>query len=94
MKTGGNSLGFNNGLVKQSFFAACNCIYANAKQLDELMHLTLQNSYCLPILIPMLLLLKNTRLSRKTNLMPVGIPFIESYLDSISGNQLNVPFAG
>ena len=45
-----NSLGFNNGSVKQSFFSACNCIYANAKQLDEIMHHTLQESYCLSIL--------------------------------------------
>ena len=37
--TGGNSLGFNNGPAKQSFFVACNCIYANAEQLDELLYL-------------------------------------------------------
>src|SRR5688572_33466715 len=28
----------------------CNCIYARAKDLNELVHLSLQESYCLPIL--------------------------------------------
>ena len=37
-------------MVSQSFFAACNSIYAHAKDLDEVVHLTLQESYCLPIL--------------------------------------------
>ena len=41
---------FNSSCVKQSFFAACNSIYAHAKDLDEVMHLTLQECYCLPIL--------------------------------------------
>ena len=48
--TGGTKLGFNNSLVKQNFFAACNCIYAKAKHLDEIIHLMLQESYCLSIL--------------------------------------------
>ena len=47
---GGKLLAFNSSCVKQSFFAACNSIYAHAKDLDELVHLTLQESYCLPIL--------------------------------------------
>ena len=29
---------------------ACNCIYAYAKQLDEVLRLSLQESYCFPIL--------------------------------------------
>ena len=29
MIAGVSSLGFNSGPVKQSFFASCNCIYAN-----------------------------------------------------------------
>ena len=36
--------------VKQTFFAACNSIYAQAKSLDETLHLSLQESYCLPVL--------------------------------------------
>ena len=48
--SGGASLSFCNNLTKRNFFAACNCIYAHAKQLDELIHLLLQESYCLPIL--------------------------------------------
>jgi len=46
----GKSLSFNTGQVKRSFFSACNCIYARAKDLNELVHLFLQESYCLPIL--------------------------------------------
>ena len=46
---GGKSLAFNSSCVKQSFFAACNKIYAHAKDLDEMVLLTLQESYCLPI---------------------------------------------
>jgi len=47
---GGKSLTFNSSCVKQFFFAACNSIYAHAKDLDEVVHLTLQESYCLQIL--------------------------------------------
>jgi len=43
-------LAFDITPVKQYFFAACNSIYAQAKNLDELLHLSLQESYCLPIL--------------------------------------------
>jgi len=42
--TGGRSLGFNYASLKQSFFTACNCICAHAKHLDEIVHLTLQES--------------------------------------------------
>jgi len=48
--TGGAKLGFNASLVKQNFFAACNCIYAKAKHVDEIIHLMLQESYCLFVL--------------------------------------------
>ena len=57
MITGDNSLGFKNGSVKQSFCVACNCIYKLTLNSTEIMHLTLHESYCLPILIPILLLL-------------------------------------
>jgi hypothetical protein len=36
--------------VKQSFFSACNCIYSKAKDIDEIVNLSLQESYCLPVL--------------------------------------------
>jgi len=45
----GKKLAFDITPVKQSFFAVCNSIYAQAKNL-ELLHLSLQESYCLPIL--------------------------------------------
>jgi len=41
---------FDSSCVKQSFFAACNSTYAHAKDLEEVVHLKLQESYCLPIL--------------------------------------------
>ena len=47
---GGKYLAFNSSCVKQSFFAACNRIYAHAKDLKEVVHLKLQESYSLPIL--------------------------------------------
>ena len=46
----GSKLLFEIASVKQSFFAACNYIYAQAKSLDETLHLSLQESYCLPVL--------------------------------------------
>jgi len=46
----GKSLNFNTESVRRSFFSACNCIYARAKDLNELVHLSVQESYCLPIL--------------------------------------------
>jgi hypothetical protein len=47
---GGKTLSFNSDIMKQSFFAAFNCIYAHARNLDEIIHLILQETYCLPIL--------------------------------------------
>jgi hypothetical protein len=47
---GGKSLRFESNNVKQNFFAACNCVYAHVKYLDEIIHVSLQQSYCLPIL--------------------------------------------
>ena len=38
---GGRKLLFDITAVKQSFFAACNSIYAQAKSLDETLHLSL-----------------------------------------------------
>jgi len=50
MGAGGKSLAFDSSCVPQSFFAACISIYAHAKNLEEVVHLKLQESYCLPIL--------------------------------------------
>ena len=36
--------------LNSHFFAARNCIYAQAKSLDETLHLSLQECYCLPVL--------------------------------------------
>jgi hypothetical protein len=45
----GKVLLLNSDVVKQSFFAASNCVYAHVKGLDEIIHLSLQESYCLPV---------------------------------------------
>ena len=37
--------------LKKSFFSACNCIISSSPRKDELMHLALQESYVLPILL-------------------------------------------
>ena len=37
--------------VKRSFYAACNCIFNQAGSLDEILQLTLQETYCLPVLL-------------------------------------------
>jgi len=36
--------------VKQKFFSACNCILGNSKSLDDVLNLSLMESYCLPLL--------------------------------------------
>ena len=38
----GRSIGFDIGVIKRTFFAACNSVYASAKYNDQLMHLSLQ----------------------------------------------------
>ena len=47
---GGKSISFSIDNVKRSFFAACNCVFASARYNDQLVHLSLQESYCRPIL--------------------------------------------
>jgi len=47
---GGKSLSFDTALTKRSFFAACNCVFAQAKNVNELVHLSLQETYCLSVL--------------------------------------------
>jgi len=46
----GRKLSFDITPIKQAFFAACDSIYAQARGLDEPLHLSLQESYCLPVL--------------------------------------------
>ena len=47
---GGKTLTSDIAPVKQAFFSACNCIYASAKHNDEIVHLSLQETYCKPVL--------------------------------------------
>lgn len=76
---GGNSLGFNNGPVKQSFFSASITAYnANAKQLDERLHLALHENYSLPTYLCYRGCKILHQACRKTSLMHAGILFIES----------------
>ena len=46
----GKNISFSIDYVKRSFFIACNCIFSNCIHANEIVHLTLQESYCLPIL--------------------------------------------
>jgi hypothetical protein len=47
---GGKTLSFSINNVKRSFFTACNCVFTSARNNDEIVHLSLQESYCRPIL--------------------------------------------
>jgi hypothetical protein len=47
---GGRSLSFDLSATKQAFFSASSCIYANAKFNDQIIHLSLQETFCKPIL--------------------------------------------
>ena len=40
----------DNNLIARKFYAASNCIFSNTYGLDEILKLSLQQSYCLPIL--------------------------------------------
>ena len=46
----GKCMSFDIDPIKRSFYAACNSITVRAQHLDEIVHLSLQESYCLPIL--------------------------------------------
>lgn len=48
---GGKRMSFDVGPIKRSFFSACNCIFAQADKTNEILHLSLQEYYCLPILM-------------------------------------------
>ena len=46
----GKRLAFDVDPVKRSFYSACNSIFSQASNMDEIMHLSLQETYCLPVL--------------------------------------------
>jgi hypothetical protein len=46
----GHKLSFDITGTKRSFYAAFNCIHSHAKSLDQIVQLTLHESYCLPLL--------------------------------------------
>ena len=45
----GKNLSFDTEVIKRSFFAACNCIFANSHHSAELVQLSLQEAYSLPV---------------------------------------------
>ena len=46
----GTKLSFDTSSIKRSFYVACNSIHSHAKWLDQIIQLTLHESYCLPLL--------------------------------------------
>ena len=46
----GKQLSTDDGVIKRNFFSACNCLFANCRNLQELLQLQLLESYCLPTL--------------------------------------------
>ena len=48
--TDGKKLSVDIDVIKRKFYAACNCIFAKTYSLDEILHRSLQESYCLPVL--------------------------------------------
>jgi hypothetical protein len=47
---GGKIISFSINNVKRYFFTVCNCVFTPARNNDEIAHLSLQESYCRPIL--------------------------------------------
>jgi len=47
----GKRLSFDIDPVKRTFYSACNCVFSQAGKTDEILHLSLQETYCLPILM-------------------------------------------
>lgn len=43
-------MSFNFYPIRRAIFVACNCVFAQARCRDEIIHLKLQESYCLPVL--------------------------------------------
>jgi hypothetical protein len=73
---GGKNLSFNIRPAKQSFFTACNCVYAKALSVDEIINLTLQSSniYCLSILTDAIAALRLDKTGRSIErIMELGL---------------------
>jgi hypothetical protein len=47
----GKRISFDIDPIKRAFYSACNCVFSQAEKMDELLHLSLQETYCLPILL-------------------------------------------
>ena len=58
----GKRIAFDIDPIKRAFYSACNCVFSQAEKMDELLHLSLQETHCLPVLFDMPLLA--TRLKR------------------------------
>ena len=48
--TGEKKLSVDIDVIKRKFYAVCNCIFGKTYSLDEILHLRLPESYCLPVL--------------------------------------------
>ena len=48
--TGGKKWLVDVDVIKRKFYAACNCIFGKKFSLDEILRLSLQESYCMPVL--------------------------------------------
>ena len=46
----GKKLSVDNDVLRRNFFSACNCILGNTKYQSEILKLTIQESYTLPLL--------------------------------------------
>jgi hypothetical protein len=44
------NIAFDINPIRRAFFAACNCVFSNCSSASEIVQLSLQESYCLPIL--------------------------------------------
>ena len=47
---GGKKLSVEIDVIKRKLYAACNCIFGKTYSLDEILRLSSQDSYCLPVL--------------------------------------------
>lgn len=48
---GGKSLSVDINIIKRKFYVSCNCILGNTKTMNDIIKLSLMESYCLPILM-------------------------------------------
>jgi hypothetical protein len=86
----GKSISLDITETKRHFFIACNSIFSSASKTNELLHLSLQEMYSLPISLytaPVV-----TFSSRQLRTLAVGISFIVEYLVLTFWNQLSCLF--